>query len=77
MPRNFKGAMSPETEKLAGKKFKFANKIVELVDDTAIKTVDNYILDPLLKKLPEDIQDMVVEALEVVIEEMPEVVIGK
>ena len=77
MARDFKGAMSPETEKAAGAKFKFANKLIEMVDDPAIKIVDNYILDPLLKKLPEDVQDMVVEALAVVIDEMPEIEIGK
>lgn len=73
MKRDFKGAMSPETEKELGAKFKFKNKIAELVDDSLIKIVDNNILDPLIKKLPEDIANVVIETLAVVIEEMPTV----
>ena len=68
--RDFKGAMSPETEKTLGAKFKFRNKIAELVDDPLVKVIDNNVLDPLIKKLPEDIADIVVETLAAVIDEM-------
>ena len=67
----FKGLMSPETEKMAGAKFKFKNVIVEAVDDLFISIVDNNILDPLAKKLPPEILSVVREALAAVIQEMP------
>ena len=67
------GLMSPETEKLAGKKFKFKNVIAETVDDPLIKIIDNNILHPLSLKLPDDIREVVIAALAQVIEEMPEI----
>lgn len=71
MARDFKGAMSPETERLADEKFKFKNVILEAGDQTAIRLIDNHLLEPLLSKLPEDIQDLVVSGLAEVIKEMP------
>lgn len=67
------GLMSPETQKKAGAKFKFKNKIAELVDDPLIGIVDDKILHPLSKKLPPDIRLVVIAALEQVIDEMPEI----
>ena len=49
----------------------FKNFIVETADGTFIKVVDNYIFEPLLKKLPEEIQEAVINAFADVIEEMP------
>jgi len=72
MPDEIKGLMSPETEKALGKKLKFKNVVLEVVDDPLIKIIDNSILDPLSEKLPEDILTVVRAALAEVIEEMPE-----
>lgn len=68
--RDFKGALSPETEKLADKKFKFKNKIIEAGDKTLIKLIDNNLFEPLMNKLSEEVQDMIVEGFASVIEEM-------
>lgn len=73
MADEFKGAMSPETEKKLEEKLKFKNKIIEAVDGIAIKTIDDQLLSPLVAKLPEDMQPVVIEALAAVIDEMPEV----
>lgn len=67
------GLMSPETQKKAGAKFKFKNKIAELVDDPLIAIVDDKIFHPLSLKLPPDIRPMVIAALAQVIAEMPEI----
>lgn len=71
MSEEFKGAMSPETEKTADEKFKFKNFFLEAADGTFIKVVDNYLFDPLLQKLPEEMQSAVKTALAEVIAEMP------
>jgi hypothetical protein len=73
MAEEFKGAMSPETEKKLDSKLKFKNKLIEAVDGLAVKTVDNYLLSPLIEKLPEDVRPVVIEALAAVVDEMPEV----
>lgn len=71
--KDFKGLMSPETEKTLGAKLKFKNAIAEAVDDPFISIVDNNIFEPLSKKLPSNILPFVVEALAAVIDEMPEI----
>ena len=66
----FKGAMSPETEKKLGEKLKFKNVIAELVDDPLIKIIDDKLLAPLVDKLPADIKPVLIDALAEVINEM-------
>ena len=63
MAEEFKGVMSPETEKKLEEKLKFKNKIIEAVDGIAIKTIDNNLLSPLLAKLPEEVKPVFIEAL--------------
>lgn len=71
--QEFKGLMSPETEKKLGAKLKFKNKIAELVDGPLVTIIDNRIFCPLAQKLPADIRKVLVEALEKVIDEMDEI----
>ena len=73
MPNEFKGLMSPETEKLAGKKLKFRNAIAEIVDDPAIALIDNNLLEPLARKLSPEVREVVTLALAEVVAEMPEI----
>ena len=67
------GLMSSETEKELGKKLKFKNSILEIVDDPLVKIIDNKVLHPLAQKLPPDILPVVIAALAEVVSEMPEI----
>ena len=67
---DFKGAMSPETEKELGEKFKFQNAILEIVDDPLITIIDNNLFDPLMKKLPAEYSQIFISALAEVVSEM-------
>lgn len=70
MAESFEGLMDPEREKTLGVKLKFKNKIAELVDDPLIRIIDNKLLEPLAKKLPPDVREVVSAALGEVIDEM-------
>ena len=68
-----KKLMTKETIKALGAKLKFKNKIAEAADDPLLNMFNNLVLDKVAEKLSDEVLNVVVEALETVIEEMPEV----
>ena len=72
----FKGAMSPETEKKLDDKLVFQNKFFELGDGYLIKILDNKLLSKIIEKLPSGTdKEMVRNIIAEVIDEMPEILI--
>lgn len=64
------GLMSKETENKLGDKLKFSNRVLEIVDDPLIRIVDNKIFQPLKAKLPEEYHEVLINAIEQVVDEM-------
>lgn len=73
MGNDFKGALSPDSEKLLDSKLKFKNTWAELGDGYLIKILDNKLLSKVIQKLDGETADLVKTVLAEVIEEMPEV----